>query len=115
MTTTPQGHLRAAGLPSRFTIIPFAWKVPSAKTFARTAFDENMKIDGWKTESVAKYYIGATSSGKEHGSERKCDRSYAGAGELPLSPEFEKCFAARAGKDRSKVTSREAPARQAFP
>ena len=36
-----------------------------------TAVDEIMKIGGRKTESVVKYYIGATFSEKVHGSKRK--------------------------------------------
>ena len=34
-----------------------------SKSLAGTAVDEIMQIGGWKTESVAKYYIGATSTG----------------------------------------------------
>ena len=58
-----------------------------------------MKIGGWKTQSVAKYYIGATSSGKLHGSKMKRGQSYASASKLPLSPGFEKYFASCAGMD----------------
>ena len=45
-----------------------------------------MRSDGWKTETIAKYYIGATSSGQVQGSKRKCGQSYADVSELPLSP-----------------------------
>ena len=45
-----------------------------------------MRSDGWKTETIAKYYIGATSSGQVQGSRKKCGQSYADVDELPLSP-----------------------------
>ena len=66
---------------------------------AGTAVDEIMIIGGWKTESVAKYYIGATSSGQVRGSKKKRGQSYADASELPLSPEFRMDSEACAGKD----------------
>ena len=58
-----------------------------------------MNIGGGKTESLAKYYIGAASSGQVRGSKKKRGQSYVNASELPLSQEFRKDFAARAGKD----------------
>ena len=70
-----------------------------SKSLAWTAVDAITKIGGWKTKSVAKYYIGATSSGKVLGSKRKRGQSYASASELPLSPESHKYFAACARKD----------------
>ena len=57
-----------------------------SKSLAGTAVDEITKIGWWKTESVARYYIGATSSGQVQGSKRKRGQSYADASELPLSP-----------------------------
>ena len=68
MTTALLGHLRAAGLPSHFTIHPFRVEGSLSKSLAGTGVDNIMKIDGWKAESVAKYYIGATSIEKVHGS-----------------------------------------------
>ena len=49
------------------------------KLLAGTAVDEIMKIGGWKTERVARYYIGATTSasvkaakgGRDEGSRRE--------------------------------------------
>ena len=41
---------------------------------------------GWKTESIAKYYVGAASGGQV-GSKRKYGQSYANFNELPLSPQ----------------------------
>ena len=75
-----------------------------SKSLAGTVVDEIMKIGGWKTESVAKYHIGATSSDKIHGSKRKHGQSYASAIELPLSPEFQEDFAACARKDWSSYS-----------
>ena len=63
-----------------------------SKSLAGTAGDEVVNVGGWKTESIAKYYIATKSSGRVHGSKRKCSRSCPSAGELLLSFEFEKRF-----------------------
>ena len=99
VTTALQAHLRAAGLPNHFTMHSFRVGGSLSKSLAGTAVDEIMKIGGCKTESVAKHYIGATSSEKVHGSKKKRGQSYASADELPLSPEFQKNFAACGRKD----------------
>ena len=95
MTTALKGHLRAAGLPSHFTMHSFRVGGSLSKSLAGTCI---MKIRGLKTEPVAKHYIGATCSEKVHGSKRKRDQSYASASELPLPPEFQEDFAACARK-----------------
>ena len=97
--TALQSHLRAAGLLSQFTMHSFRVGGSLSKFLAGTAVDVTMKIGGWKTESVATYYVGATSSGKVHGSKTKRGQSYASASELPLSPEFQNDFATYARKD----------------
>ena len=102
MTNALQAHLRAAGLPSLFTMQSFRVGGSLSKSLAGTAVDEIMQIGGWKTESVAKYYIGATSSGKVLGSKRTRGQSYASASELQLSPEFQADLSARARKDGPK-------------
>ena len=94
VTTALQCHLPAAGLPSHFTMHPFLVAGSLSKSLDGTGVDEIMKIGGWKTGSVAKYYVGATSSGKVHGSKRKCSQSYASASKLALSPELKKKIAA---------------------
>ena len=101
MATALQDHLRAAELPSPFTMHSIRVGGSLSNSLAGTAVDEIMKFGGWKTESVAKYYIGATSidSGRVHGSKRKRGQTYNDASELPLLPEFEKDFEACAGKD----------------
>lgn len=60
-----------------------------------------MEHGGWKTESMAKQYVGMTSSGKAHGCERKRRQSYADAtSELAKSsPEIELIFATGAEND----------------
>ena len=75
---------------------------PLSKSLAGTAVDEIMKIGGWKTERVARYHIGATTSAvvetskrnRDGGSKRERDRNYATAIDLPLSPAFQEDFAA---------------------
>ena len=68
------------------------------KSLAGTAVDEIMKIGGWKTESIAKYYIGSTRSTGVRASKRTRDHGYARANELPLSQNFESHFSVCAPK-----------------
>ena len=94
ITASLQAHLREVGLPSHFTMHSFRQGGSLTRSLAGTAVDEIMKIGGWKAEAIAKYYIGATSSGRVQGGKRKRGQRYADASRLPLSPEFEKDFAA---------------------
>ena len=62
--------------------------------------DEIMKIGGWKTERVARYYIGATTSAvatskgkRDAGSRRERDNSYAIALDFPQTQAFLDDFA----------------------
>ena len=70
MTTALQARLRVAGLASHSTMHSSRAGGSLSRSLAGTAVDEIMKIGGCKTESVAKCYIGATSSGKVLGSRR---------------------------------------------
>ena len=74
-----QARVRAAELPSHFGMLSFRVGGALSKSLAGTAVGEIMKIGGWKTESVAKYYIGTTSSGKGLGSKRTRGQSYTNA------------------------------------
>ena len=103
MTANLQSYLRMADLLNHFTIHTFRGGSSLRKSLAGTAVDEIMKYIGWEAESVAKYYIRATSSGQVWGSKRKRGQSFADSSELPLSPEFRMDFAACAGKDRVDV------------
>ena len=76
--------MRAAELRNHLMMRPFRVGGSPSTFLTGAAVDEVMKIGGWKTESIAKYYIGAISSGQV-GSKRKCGRSYADVSELPLS------------------------------
>ena len=69
----PHGYFRAPELPRTFTIHSFRLgdSLESGKSLTGTAVDEIMKVGGWKTKTIAKYYTGATSRVKVHGSERK--------------------------------------------
>ena len=51
MTTALQGHFRAGGLSSHFTMHSFRLGGSLSKSLAGTAVDEIMKIGSWKTES----------------------------------------------------------------
>ena len=65
MTAALQAHSRAAELPSQFGMLFFRVGGALSKSLAGTAVGEIMEIGGWKTESVAKYYVGTTSSGSK--------------------------------------------------
>ena len=62
MTAALQAHLRAVGMPGHFTMHSFRVGGSLSKSLAGTAVDEIMKIGGWQTERVARYYIGATTN-----------------------------------------------------
>ena len=56
MTATLQAHQRAGGSPDHLTMHSFRVGGSLSKSLAGTAVDEIMKIGGWKTERVARYY-----------------------------------------------------------
>ena len=60
MTAALQAHLRAAGIPRPFTMHSFRVEVSVGRPLGGTAIHEIMKLGGWKTERVVRYYIGAT-------------------------------------------------------
>ena len=86
MTAALQGHLRMAGLPDHFTMHSFRVGGSVTKSLAGTAVDEIMKIGGWKTESIAKYYIESTTSTGVRASKRTRDHGYARANEFYCCP-----------------------------
>ena len=94
MVTALQGHLRAAGLPTKFTMHSFRSGGSLSKSLAGTPMDEIMHMGGWKTESMARYYIGPTTSTRVGGAKRQRDQACADASDLPLSPAFAEDFAA---------------------
>ena len=87
-------------MPDHFTMHSFRVGGSLSKSFAGTAVDE-MKIGGWKTARVSRYYIGAITSasaeaakGRRDGdSRRERDNSYAIAMDFPLLPAFQEDFA----------------------
>lgn len=61
---------------------------------------QSITFDDRNIDLVAKFYIGATSSGKLRRHKRKRGQSYADASEQPLlSAEFDQYFTAFAAKD----------------
>ena len=56
--------------------------------------DEIMHMGGWKTKSMARYYIGSTTSTRVAGAKRQREQACADASDLPLSPTFAEDFAA---------------------
>ena len=98
MTAALEGNLRAAGMPDHFTMHSFRVRGSVSKSLAGTAVDDIMKIGGWKTERIAKYYIGPTTTARVPASKRKRDHDYANAGDLSLSPAFEPDISAFSAK-----------------
>ena len=62
MTAALQAHLREGRMTDHFTMHSLRVGGSLCKSLAGTAVDEIMKIGGWKTKRVARYYIGATTS-----------------------------------------------------
>ena len=100
MTAALQGHLRAAGLPHRYTMHSFRVGGSVAQSLDGTAMDAIMKIAGWRTESVAKRYVGATTSVGATGSKRIRSELYADSNALPLSADFTCDFSACARHEK---------------
>ena len=94
MTAAVQGHLRAARMPYHVNMHSFHVGGSVSKALAGTAVDETMKIGGWKTERIAKYYIGSTTSARVPTSKRKRNHDCATASELLLSKALEADFSA---------------------
>ena len=55
--------------------------------------DEIMQMSGWKTESMARYYVGTTTSKRVTGAKRQREQACTSKSDLPLSPVFAKVFA----------------------
>ena len=97
-----QMHLCAAGLPDHYCMHSFRVGGSLSKSLEGTEVDEIMKIGGWKTEQVARYYVGAPTSAPRGAAGQKCngvskrqrESDYAAAVDLPLSPAFQEDFAA---------------------
>ena len=94
MVTALQGHLRATGLPSKFTMHPFRSGGSVSKSLAGTPMDEIMHMGGWNTESMVRYYIGSTTSTRVAEAKRLRELAFADASDWPLSPAFAEAFAA---------------------
>lgn len=62
MTVALQMHLRAAGLADHNSMHSFRVGGSFSKSLAGTAAGEIINFGGWKTEAVARDYIGATTS-----------------------------------------------------
>ena len=77
--------MRAAELPNNFMMHSFRVGGSPSKFWTGAAVDEIMKIGAWKTESIAEFKIGVTSSGQEGSKKKRC-QSYADDSELSLPP-----------------------------
>ena len=103
MKAALQAHLRAGRLPDHCTMHSFRAGGSLSKSLAGAAVNEIMKIGGWTTERVERYYIGPTASAgansegkgkRDGGSQRARDNSYAIAMDFPLSQAFQDDFSA---------------------
>ena len=75
MADNPLDYLRMTDQRNHLTMHSFRVGGWLRKSLAGTAVDEITKDTGWKTESVAKCNIGATSSGQVRGSKKKRGQS----------------------------------------
>ena len=98
MTAALQGHLRMAGLPYHFTMHSVCVGGSVTESLACAAVDKIIKIGRWNTESIAKYYMGSTTSTGVRASKRTRDHGYARANESPLSQKFDSDLSACAPK-----------------
>ena len=98
MTAALQEHLRTAGMPEHFTMHSLRAGSYVSKSLAGTAVDEIINTGGWKTERIANYDVGSTTSARVPTSKRKHDHDYAHAGDSPLSPAFGSDFSAFSAK-----------------
>ena len=97
MTVSLQGHLRAADLPPHFTMHSFRVGGSLSRSMDGTAIEEIMRIGGWKTELMARHYIGPTTSGGSEdprAKKKQRARTYVEADQRPLSLDFQRDFAA---------------------
>ena len=62
-------------------------RLPHSRAMAGEAIEQIMKVRGWKTESIARYYV-------EPSSKKKRARTCNAANDAPLSSAFEAGFAA---------------------
>ena len=89
MTSARHGRLGMTGLSYHFTMHSFRLGGSVTESLACTEVDKIIKIGGWNTESIAKHYIGSTTSTWVRASKRARDHGYARAKESPLSQNFE--------------------------
>lgn len=94
MTSTLQASLTAAELPNHFTMHPFRVGGSLSKSLEGTAVKEIMQIAGWKTEAMARHYIGPTVGPAGSRSKSKLDHEYSHADRSPLDSGFQRRFAA---------------------
>ena len=94
MTAALQAHLREASLPSHFTMHPLRVGGSLSKSLAGTPVDEIMQLRGWKTEAMAKHYIGATSSGAVVNVGQTVDQLYDHVNAWSASSDFQSRYAA---------------------
>ena len=89
MTTSPQAHLRAAGMEyKRYTIHSFRVEGAASHHMDGTAVDVVVEYVGWKSAAVARRYVGVTASAAAAGVKRSRETAFIEADALPLSEQF---------------------------
>ena len=102
MTTSLQTHLKKAGLPLHFTMHSFRVGGSVSKSMAGTTMEEIMQIAGWKTERMARHYVGPVVSSTPPGPKRVREQAYDSSNEFTLSEEFTAQYSACAGMGKLK-------------
>lgn len=102
MTTALQAHLRKASLPVHFTMHSFRVGGSLSKSLAGTPVDEIMQLGGWKTEAMARHYIGATTSGAAVNVGQSVDQLYDHVNVWSASSDFQDRYAACGSRFKAK-------------
>ena len=98
MTTSLQGHLRAACTEyKRHTMHSFRVGGAAIHNMDGTAMDILKEYVGWKSAAVARRYVGVTASAVAAGVKRSRETAFIGADALPLSEQFARSYTAFRG------------------
>ena len=96
MTANLQGYLKAAQMDHHYTMHSFRVGGAASHQMSGTPFDVLMEYVGWKSDGVARRYIGATPSatGLLAGAKREYETAFKDADALAATPEFQARYSA---------------------
>lgn len=93
MITNLQTHLRAAGMENKhYTMHPLRVGGAASHNMDGTAMNVLMEYAGWKSATIARKYVGVTSSAAAAGVKRSRETASIEADALPLFEQFERSY-----------------------